>query len=47
MGKEVSAVITIIEQSGKDLTFATSVSVEGKVAIEGTAKLRIPYLESE
>ena len=45
VGKDVQAEIVITAQQGKDLTFQTQVSVEGKIAIEGTAKLRIPYLD--
>lgn len=44
VGKEVTAHIKILEQKEKDLVFETQVSVEGKVAIDGTARLRIPYL---
>ena len=44
VGKDVTAEITIIEQKGKDLTIETVVKVDDKVAIEGSAVLRIPYL---
>ena len=45
VNQEVTARIEVVSVNKKDVVLSTQISVNEEVAVEGTARLRIPYLE--